>query len=92
MFLGLALCYGLAFFGVAAEWFWARWFAMGVGNFGSLMLLVLFKVGFEPLFVVFGVSHLLVVLATDGRGHGRQVRVLGEDRRSAGTSRRTRWR
>lgn len=68
MYLGLALCYGLAFFGVAAEWFWARWFAMGVGNFGSLMLLVLFKVGFEPMFVVFGVSHLLVVLAMMGEG------------------------
>ncbi|HRI08972.1 MAG TPA: hypothetical protein PKW35_14215, partial [Nannocystaceae bacterium] len=35
-FAGLAVCYGVAFVGVAAEWFWARWFAMGVGNFGSL--------------------------------------------------------
>ncbi len=68
MYLGLALCYGLAFFGLAAEWFWARWFAMGVGNFGSLMLLVLFKVGFEPLFVFFGVTHLLVVVALLGEG------------------------
>jgi hypothetical protein len=68
MNLGLALCYGTAFFGVAAEWFWARWFAMGVGNFGSLMLLVLLKVGFEPIFVIFGVSHLIIVLALMGEG------------------------
>ena len=27
-YLGLALCYGLAFVGLSAEWFWARWFAM----------------------------------------------------------------
>ncbi len=65
---GLAAVYGLAFFGVAAEWFWARWFAIGVGNFGSLMLLLLFKVGFEPLFIIFGVSHLLVVLCLTGEG------------------------
>lgn len=68
LYLGLAACYGLAFFGVAAEWFWARWFAVGVGNFGSLMLLLLFKVGFEPIFVFFGVTHLLVVLCLMGEG------------------------
>ncbi len=67
-YLGLTLCYLLAFFGLAAEWFWARWFAMGVGNFGSLMLLVLFKVGPEPIFVFFGVTHLLVVLCLMGEG------------------------
>ena len=39
-YLGLGICYTLAFVGVAAEWFWARWFAIGVGNFGSLLLLV----------------------------------------------------
>lgn len=68
MNIGLAAVYGLAFFGVGAEWFWARWFAIGVGNFGSLLLLLLFKVGFEPIFVVFGVSHLLVSLCLMGEG------------------------
>lgn len=68
MYVGLALCYGTAFVSVAAEWFWGRWFAMGVGNFGSLMLLVLFKVGFEPIFVFFGVTHLLVTLCLTGEG------------------------
>ena len=68
LYLALALCYGLAFFGVAAEWFWARWFAMGVGNFGCLFLFLLLKVGPEPIFVFFGVSHLLVVLCLMGEG------------------------
>lgn len=68
LFLGLTLCYLLAFFGVAAEWFWARWFAMGVGNFGCLFLFLLLKVGPEPIFVFFGVSHLLVVLCLMGEG------------------------
>ena len=68
MNVGLALCYGLAFFGVAAEWFWARWFAMGLGNFGALMLLVLPRVDFDYIFVFFGVTHLLVVLCLMGEG------------------------
>ncbi len=65
---GLALCYGLAFFALAAEWFWARWFAMGVGNFGCLFLLLLFKIGPEPVVLFFGVTHLLVVLCLTGEG------------------------
>ena len=30
-FIGLATCYGLAFFAVASGWFWGRWFASGLG-------------------------------------------------------------
>jgi hypothetical protein len=67
-YLGLALCYGLAFFGLAAEWFWARWFAVGVGNFGSLALLVLAKVGMEPIIAFFGITHLIIWLSLLGEG------------------------
>lgn len=65
---GLTACYLLAFFGVAAEWFWARWFAIGLGNFGSLMLLVLFKTGFEPIFAFIGGAHLLIMVLLSGEG------------------------
>lgn len=65
---GLTACYLLAFFGVAAEWFWARWFAIGLGNFGSLMLLVLFKTGFEPIFAFIGGAHLLIMVLMSGEG------------------------
>jgi hypothetical protein len=67
-YLGLALCYGLAFVALAAEWFWARWFAVGVGNFGSLMLLVLLKSGFEPIIAFFGFTHLFISVALLGEG------------------------
>lgn len=67
-YMGLALCYGLAFVGLAAEWFWARWFAIGVGNFGSLVLLVLLKTGMEPLIAFFGGTHLLIWLLLLGEG------------------------
>lgn len=67
-FVGLAICYGLAFFGVAAEWFWARWFAMGIGNFGSLFLLTLLQVGFEPSIAILGFSHLAITALLVGEG------------------------
>lgn len=67
-YFGLTLCYGLAFIGLAAEWFWARWFAIGVGNFGSLMLLALLQVGLEPIVAFFGLTHLAVSLLLTGEG------------------------
>jgi hypothetical protein len=67
-YLGLCLCYGLAFVGLAAEWFWSRWFAIGVGNFGSLMLLLLFKTGLEPIIAFVGATHLLIALCLSGEG------------------------
>lgn len=67
-YLGLTLCYTLAFIALAAEWFWARWFAIGIGNFGSLMLLVLLQVGMEPLLAFFGFTHLAVAVLLAGEG------------------------
>ncbi len=67
-FLGLTLCYMLAFIGVAAEWFWARWFAIGVGHFGSLLLLVLLQVGMEPVIAFFAFTHLAIALLLAGEG------------------------
>jgi hypothetical protein len=67
-YLGLALTYGLAFVALGAEWFWARWFAIGVGNFGSLLLLVLLKVGMEPIIAFFGFTHLAVAVLLLGEG------------------------
>lgn len=67
-YLGLTLCYTLAFIALAAEWFWARWFAIGVGNFGSLMLLVLLQVGMEPILAFFGFSHLAIAVLLAGEG------------------------
>lgn len=67
-YLGLAICYTIAFVGLAAEWFWARWFAMGVGNFGSLLLLVLLQVGMEPIIAFFGFTHLAIAVLLAGEG------------------------
>lgn len=34
LFLALTLTYGVAFFGLVAGYFWARWYAIGIGLFG----------------------------------------------------------
>jgi hypothetical protein len=41
---------------------------MGVRNFGSLILLVLFKVGFEPIVAFFGFTHLAIAVLLLGEG------------------------
>lgn len=62
-FLALAVTYGLGFFGLAAEWFWARWFAMGLGVSGmSLAALGLVTTGWSWGLAIWGVLHALVYL------------------------------
>ncbi|WP_434419711.1 hypothetical protein [Nannocystis pusilla] len=67
-YAALAAVYGVAFVGVAAEWFWARWFAIGLGQFGAFSLLALPQTGPEPSLLVFGISHVLVALFLGGEG------------------------
>src|SRR5262245_5320952 len=60
--LMMAACYGLAFLALGGEWFWARWFAMGLGNWGAVSLLALFQLGPVPEILIFGGAHLLVTM------------------------------
>jgi hypothetical protein len=67
-FVGLALAYGVAFMGVAAEWFWGRWFAAGLG-WSGVMIAVAGLVqlgGWNPVMGVYGGLHGLVVLMLGG--------------------------
>jgi hypothetical protein len=61
-FFGLAGCYTLGFFAVAADWFWGRWFAVGLGYSGVTMAVMSLVATHEILMpmVVFGVMHALV--------------------------------
>jgi hypothetical protein len=66
--LALALCYGVAFVGVVAEWFWARWFATGLAWSGLMIAgASLVMIGWSPVLAVFGGVHGLVVLALMGK-------------------------
>src|SRR5947207_786944 len=64
VFVGMTLIYLVAFLGVAAEWFWGRWFATGVGYWGltmTVMALVSTRSLPTPM-LVFGVMHGLIAL------------------------------
>ena len=50
MFVALALCYGVAFVGVVAEWFWGRWFATGLAWSGVMIAVAaLVMLGWTPV-------------------------------------------
>lgn len=67
-FLAMSACYGVAFMGVAAEWFWGRWFAAGLGYSGVMVAVGSFAmIGFSPILAVYGALHAIVVLAVSGK-------------------------
>jgi hypothetical protein len=67
-FLALGACYLVAFLGVAAEWFWGRWFASGLGWSGIMVgVLSLVMIGWSPPLAIYAGLHVLVVLALLGK-------------------------
>ncbi len=68
VFVALSLCYGVAFVAVVAEWFWGRWFASGLAWSGIMIAIAaLVVVGWIPALAIFGVLHLIVVIALMGK-------------------------
>jgi hypothetical protein len=65
--LALSACYAVAFFGVVAEWFWARWYASGLGWSGVMVAVFGFtQLGWSPALAIYGALHGIVVLALMG--------------------------
>ena len=63
----LAFCYGLAFFGLVAGYFWARWFAVGVALFGVIQgALGIWQVGTEPVVIFLAATHVFATAALWG--------------------------
>lgn len=76
LFTGLAILYLVGFFGVVAGWFWARWYAMGLGQSGVTMAaLMAWQIGLEPVVIIWGVIHALVVACMFG--HGQETSFEG---------------
>jgi hypothetical protein len=64
---GLSLAYLVAFFALAAGWFWARWFASGLGWSGFMVgLMAITMLGWHPTLAVYGGLHALVVIMLMG--------------------------
>jgi hypothetical protein len=60
-------CYGLAFFSLVAGYFWARWFAVGLGLFGVLVAAAgVYQMGPEPMVLVIGGLHLAATMSLWG--------------------------
>jgi hypothetical protein len=69
LFGGLAGIYGIAFFGVVAGWFWARWYATGVAFSGVAMAAMLgFQIGLDPIVWIWGGAHAIVLACLLGQG------------------------
>jgi len=69
MFVGMAAIYLVAFFGIVACWFWARWYAMGVALSGVAMgVLLAYQIGLEAFVIFYLASHGLAALMMFGHG------------------------
>lgn len=68
-FGALAGVYGLGFVGVVAGYFWARWFAIGIGTSGLISAVIsVWQIGPEPTLIFYGGTHLLIPLVLWGGG------------------------
>jgi len=66
---GLAGVYILGFFALSAGYFWARWYAIGVGLFGLISgLVAIWQIGLENVVLFMAGSHALVALGLWGDG------------------------
>lgn len=62
-FAAISGVYGLAFFSLVAGYFWARWYAVGVGLYGVITSAVgVWQIGAEPVLVFIGGTHLAATL------------------------------
>jgi hypothetical protein len=60
-FVGLTVAYGLGFFSLVSGYFWARWYAMGLGISGVLSAAIsLWQIGAEPVLLFYGGTHLAI--------------------------------
>ena len=83
VFSAMTLMYALAFFSVAAEWFWGRWFATGLGYWGMTMTVMAWVTtrSLPPAMIIFGTMHALVSLCLGGE------KMAAHLRRQAGVAR-----
>jgi hypothetical protein len=65
---GLALCYLTAFVALASEWFWARWFASGLGWSGAMVgIAAMVMMGeWNTALAIYGGLHALIVMMLTG--------------------------
>jgi hypothetical protein len=66
-FVALALCYLTGFMALASAWFWARWFASGLGWSGLMVGIVgLITLGWHPTLATYAGLHGIIVVTLLG--------------------------
>jgi hypothetical protein len=68
-FAALGGVYGTAFFALGADWFWARWFAVGLGYSGVYVAgwgMVQLR-AIEPVLLFYGATHGAIALMLQGQ-------------------------
>lgn len=78
MFVGLASCYLVAFFGVAAGFFWGRWVGTGIGWSGAMSILAVGQADDPWPLVIWSGVHALVIAALAGRRMAEQFELKPE--------------
>ncbi len=68
-FAAFAGCYGLAFFALGAGWFWARWFAIGLGYSGVTVAFwsIVTQRAIDPVIAFYGATHGIILLFLQGK-------------------------
>jgi hypothetical protein len=62
-FAAMSAMYGMAFFALVAGYFWARWFAIGVGIYGLIGgVMAIWQIGLDYVILFYGGTHALVSL------------------------------
>lgn len=65
---GIAAIYGGGFFALVAGYFWARWFAIGLGVYGmGVGALLLWQIGPDPIALFYTGTHGMVSLMLAGK-------------------------
>ena len=92
-YAGLGAVYLVGFFALAADWFWGRWYAIGLGSSGMVAVALLIVLSFLgrvdvpaealPILAIYGGTHALLWLLL----HGETMAVSYE----AQTAWRRRW-
>jgi hypothetical protein len=61
-FAALGACYGIAFFSLGAGWFWARWFAIGLGYSGLTLAgwTIFTQRSIDPVMAFYGLTHGII--------------------------------
>ncbi len=85
-FAALGACYGVSFFALGAGWFWARWFAIGLGYSGVTLAgwSIFTQRAIDPVMAFYGLTHGVIALFLQGQRLAEEFDAKPEWRKTLG--------